>query len=301
MFRGFSLQHGEVLQELLAETAGSLVIKTDQSGFIENASPGIEALGLNLSEMLFRPHLADLTSACHAEAIRAYHQDALAGVSPIKRLEFPLVLGIQEPVWFALSLRVISDGKKGNRGALGLLQSVDGQRSMEDELSNAAMTDATTGLANGKALRAILGHYLRNQVGGVIAVLELDRFAAMKLRFGHGMANEMLWAFGRFLANFFPADRMLARYEGQRFAVLMPEIDGQAALEQVIDALETFEQISSQSQRADMRLTASAGLAELLGGTDMVLLQAERALVVARALGGHRAELRAEVPHWAAN
>lgn len=300
MFRGFSIQHGEILDELLAESAGSLVVKTDQNGFIEQASESIERLGLRLSEMLFRPHLADLTSACHAEAIRAYHEDTIARISPIKRLEFPITFNGQEPAWYALSLRPLDGEGHAARGALGLLRSVESRRILEDELSNASLTDAATGLANEAAFRAMLAHYLRHESAGMITIFELDRFPALKLRFGHAMANEMLWAFSRFLKNVFPPDHILARIDTERFAVLMPGIDGELALKQTEDALQTFADLSSQSAQSDMRLTVSAGLAGLTGTAEIVLVQAERALVVARALGGNRAELRADVPRWPA-
>ncbi|NNE49259.1 MAG: diguanylate cyclase [Altererythrobacter sp.] len=298
MFRGFSIQHGEILEELLAETAGSMVLKTDCSGFIEQASDSIERLGLRLSEMLFRPHLADLTSACHAEAIRAYHQDTIAGMSQIKRLEFPIILDGQEPVWYTLSLRPIAGASAGVKGALGLLRSVEGRRSLEDELSNASMTDAATGLANESAFRAMLAHHLQQESGGTVVIFELDRFPALKLRFGHAMANEMLWAFSRFLINVFPPDDILARLDTERFAVLAPGNDGETTLKHTQDALKTFVDLSAQSAQFDMRLTVSAGIADLHGHAENVLIQAERALVVARALGGNRAELRADVPRW---
>ena len=300
MFRGFSIQHGEILEELLVESAGGLVVKTDHNGFIEQASTRLEELGLRLSELLFRPHLADLTSACHAEALRAFHEDTIAGVSPIRRLEFPVVFEGRDPSWYALSLRPIAGKGAVPTGALGLLRSVEGRLSLEDELSNASMTDVATGLANEAAFQAMLAHYLRQQHSGMVAIFELDRFPALKLRFGHAMANEMLWAFSRFLANIFPPDHIIARLDAVRFAVLMPSVDGQNALRQSIEALETFAELSSQSAQSDMRLTVSAGLARLSGEPEHALVQAERALVVARALGGNRAELRPDVPRWPA-
>jgi len=301
MLRGFSIQHGEILEELLAETTGSMVLTTDEAGFIEQASDSIERLGLRLSEMLFRPHLADLTNSCHAEAIRAYHQDTIAGVSPIERLEFPIKLGEKESAWYSLSLRAIAGAGSGPKGALGLLRSVEGRRSLEDELSNASMTDAATGLANESAFRAMLAHSLRQDNKGAVAIFELDRFPALKLRFGHAMANEMMWAFSRFLVNIFPPEYILARLNTERFAALVPGSDGETTLRHTQDVLETFADLSAQSVQSDMRLTVSAGIANLQGSAEFALVQAERALVVARALGGDRAELRADVPRWQAN
>ncbi len=147
----------------------------------------------------------------------------------------------------------------------------------------------------------MLAHYLRQvrqESGGTVSIFELDRFPSIKLRFGHAMANEMQWAFSRFLMNIFPPANILARLDTKRFAVLAPEKDGETTLRDTQEVLETFADLSAQSAQSDMRLTVSAGIAGLHGNAEAVLVQAERALVVARALGGNRAELRAEVPRW---
>lgn len=301
MVRAFSARYGEILHEMLAETADSIVLKTDAEGFIEEASRGIEALGLRLSDMLFKPHIADLTVASHAAAVRAYHEEALNGCPPVDRLEFPISKGGAELAWYALSLRPAPDERGRDSGALGLLRSVENRRLLEDELSAASLTDAVTGLANGRAFQAMLAHLMGASAQGAVTIFEIDRFAALKLRFGHGMAQDMLWAFGRFLANILPSDFILARHDGDRFAVLMPECDGAAALEITRDILVTFAALSNDAQRAETRLSASAGIATIAGSLDTVLIHAERALVVARALGGRRAEIRDHLPVWKAN
>ncbi|MFZ9395336.1 MAG: GGDEF domain-containing protein [Erythrobacter sp.] len=298
MMNAFSARYGEILHEMLADTADSIVIKTDAEGFIEEASRGIETLGLRLSEMLFKPHIADLADSSHAAAVRAYHAEALNGHPPVKRLEFPIMTGPAELAWYALSLRPAPDERGAASGALGLLRSVEGRRMLEDELASAAMTDAVTGLANGRAFQAMLAHLLAHGAQGAVAVFEIDRFAALKLRFGHAIAQEMLWAFGRFLANILPPDFILARLDGDRFAVLMPQCDGAAAMEITRDILSTFASLSSDAQRAETRLSASAGIATVGGSLDTVMIHAERALVVARALGGKRAEFRDHAPAW---
>lgn len=295
----FSARYGDILQDMLAETAGSIVIKTDAGGFIEDASRGIESLGLRLADMLFKPHIADLTVSAHAAAVRLFHDEALKGRAPAAgRLEFPVPTASGEAAWYALSLRPAPDEDGRINGTLGLLRSVEGRRSLESELAAAAMTDGATGLANGRAFQAMLAHLLANAALGALAIFEIDRFAALKLNFGHAIAQEMLWAFGRFLSNVLPEDFILARLDGDRFAVLMPGCTGGAADEISRDILAIFAGLSSDAQRAETRLSASVGIATIAGSIDAVMISAERALVVARALGGRRAEIRDASPPW---
>lgn len=296
MINVFSARCGEILQEMLAETAGSIIIRTDAEGFIEEASRGIEALGLRLSEMLFKPHLADLAVAEHANALRDFHRQAICGLAPTDRFEFPIAGQSAEPSWYALSLRPAPNDDGQITGTLGLLRSIDGRRSLESEVAAAAMTDAVTGLANAQAFQAMLAQRMLRGVDGAIALFEIDRFSAFKLKFGQAMAGEVLWAFGRFLENILPAGHILARLDGDRFAAIIPDCQRVEALALVQDVIVTFAGLSQSFRRKGARLTASAGMAGLSGSPDTVLAQAERALVVARALGGQRAEFRDATP-----
>ena len=298
MIGKFSARHGAILQDLLAQSIGSIIVKTDQAGFIEDASPGLDTLGIRLSELLFKPHVADLSNGEHAEALRSFHQDALAGTSKIDRVEFPVPYQDGEAQWFALSLRPVPDSDGVVIGALGIIRSIEERRGLEGEIANASMTDSSTGLANDRAFRAMLAHMLAKDSDGAVALFEVDRFSTIRLRYGDGTAQEMLWAFGQYLENMLQPDHVLARMDEQRFAVLLPHCSGIRALETTQDILATFSELSRDLQHAELRLTASAGVAAISGSLESVLVRAERALVVARALGGQRAELRDDLPRW---
>ena len=296
MIGKFSARYGAVLQEMLAETAGSIIMKTDVNGFIEDASPGLEELGLSLAEMLFKPHLADLTCANHSEALRRFHADVLNGDNVQRQIEFPVATTPENTSWYSLSLRPAPSRPNGSDGALGLLRSIDGRRSLEQELATAATTDLATGLANARAFRAFLAQIIAREGQGAVAVFEVDRLATLKLRFGHSTSDDVLWAFARFLGNMLEPDDILARLDGDRFAVLMSNADAESALGKAKEIIATFTGISRDAQRPDIRLSASAGIASVAGSLETVLIHAERALVVARALGGGRAELRDAMP-----
>lgn len=300
MIGAFSEKYGTVLQELLAESAGSVIVKTDVYGFIEEASPGLERFGMRLKEMLFKPHLADLAAASHAEALRQFHADVLANGRSLGSMEFPLKGAEDDLSWFTVSLRPAPKAADVSDGALGLLRSIDRRRLLEEELASAALTDTTTGLANSRAFHNMLAQLLRHSPKGSVVVFEVDRLASLKLKFGHGLGDEILWAFGRFLENMAGEVNIVARLDGGRFAMILPGLDCENAIEFADEIIETFMDISCSSQKRDMRLSASAGVANLAGSLDDVLVSAERALVVARALGGSRVEACGQIAPWRA-
>ena len=300
MIGKLSAQYGTVLQEMLAESVGSIIVKTDMNGFIEDASPGLESLGLCLKDMLFKPHLADLAMTSHSEALRKFHKQVLAAGQSMGSLEFPVARREEPPSWFSLSLRPAPASPQSSEGALGLLRSIDQRRNLEQELASASMTDTTTGLANSRAFHAMLAQMLSHKGRGALVVFEIDRLASLKLKFGHAVADEILWAFGRFLENMLDDNNVLARFDGDRFAVLLPDVDGERVIGFASETVETFSEISGGLPKSHMRLSASAGIATLTGSLDAVLVSAERALVVARALGGGRAEICGQIEPWKA-
>ncbi|MBA4163270.1 MAG: hypothetical protein C0510_01350 [Erythrobacter sp.] len=312
MSMGSTVDFGNALFGMLADIAGDIILKTDNLGFIEGASPGLDRLGFDLEGLLIAPHIADLADLRFAGEVRDYCRDALGGTAKVDCIEFPLAraasvdVGVgsggpearRAPQWFALRLRR-APGEGGNaRGALAMLRSIEGRRSLEDRLLASALTDHLTGLGNRRAYLAMLSRHLAEGAGGVVAMIDVDSFRALNLRFGPASGDEMICAFADFLRVMLPEGRCLARLGGARFAFFLPDDDGVAALDKAEEIVRTFAALSHESARDGPVVTASAGLAMLDGSLDQALANAERALILAKAAGGTRAELAQGLPYY---
>lgn len=299
MIKGFSVEDGSILFGLLAEGAGDILLRTDAKGFITEASPGLEAFGLKLEEMLFEPHVADLVRPCHTERIRHYCNDVLAGMPIPERIEFPVAGGDgSRPAerWFALSLRPVRSADNEIIGSVGIMRAIEARRSIEDELLVASMTDQITGLANRHALLSIMSRFLGHGSGGALVLFGIDRFRGITLQYGQSKSDEVLWAFAQFLRAMLGEEPILTRTEGERFAVILSDCDALSASQLAQETVETFAQISGGQGKADFRVSASAGVAAMAGERDAVLAAAELGLTLAQAAGGVCARIGGDVP-----
>ena len=301
MIQGFTVDDGSTLCGLLADFAGDILIKTDAKGFVTEASPGLELLGFKLTELLFAPHLSDLAENSHAEMLRAYCCDALCGMPAVDRIEFPAINDENGQRafcerWYALSLRPTVDPSGEITGGIGIMRSVERRRSLEGELLAASMTDQLTGLANRHAFMSMLSRLLGCGAGGSIILFGIDRFRGITLRYGQSKGDEVLWAFAQFLRAMLGNEPILTRLEGERFAVILPDIEPGSALSLAEETVLTFGQIASECGSDDTRVGASAGVTGLADHSDAVLASADLALTIAQAAGGMRAELGGEVP-----
>ncbi|MDJ0979394.1 MAG: diguanylate cyclase [Erythrobacter sp.] len=294
-----SLAEGAALHGLLEEATGDIVVKVDPHGFIETASSNIIEIGYDLSQLLLKPHLADLAKREYAAELKAHLEAVLAG-SPeenasVEWLEFPV--GIAETpshlearphqkVWYALSLRAMKNEDGAVIGALGLLRSVERLRALEGEVYSRARIDPLTGLANRHAICASLRRQLAAGEEGALALFEIDRMRAVYLQYGQRTADEIICGFAKFLEAVVPKDCELGQFDGERFCVILPGLARKASLDWAQEALETFASLTLTTTARSPRLSASAGLAVIETSVDWTLRQAELALVMARARGG---------------
>ena len=312
MNTGLTVDFGNALFGMLADIAGDIILRTDAHGFIERASPGLSHSGIELGEFLIAPHIADLADPRFCADVNDYCRDALCGASKLDCVEFPLArsFGLQERAlaernqeehrWFALRLRP-SPGSYGEpSGAMGMLRSIAKRRSLEDRLLSTSLTDHLTGLGNRRAFLATLSERMAQNQGGVMALVDVDSFKALNLRYGPSSADEMIRAFADFLRVMLRDDHCLARLGGARFAFVLAEEDAAMALGQTADILRTFADLSVGQSKAEPTVTASAGLAVVENSIDRVLAGAERALILAGASGGGKAELAEGLPHYLA-
>jgi PleD family two-component response regulator len=190
--------------------------------------------------------------------------------------------------WYALSLRPMCDPAGVADGALCLMRSVQHLRSLEGELHTRTITDPLTGLANRQAFCASLRRHLAGGGGQVVAVFAVDGMRALLLRYGQRTADEVLWGFAKFLETMALPGHELAQLDGERFAVLLPEMTSRGAREWAEDVITTFAGLAAPTSAKAPQLTASAGLARVECTVDWTLREAELGLVLARAGGGRK-------------
>ncbi|MEP4238554.1 MAG: diguanylate cyclase [Erythrobacter sp.] len=293
MNRVISVLDGSLLYGMLAEMAGDIILKTDALGFVQSASPGLDALGTNLSEMLISPHLADLAVPGDREAICCYVDEVLTGISSIENLEFsvPATADGFEQNWYSMTLRPSPNDQGRIVGLVGVLRKIEPAHLREEQLIVAAMTDSLTGLPNRRAFMTSASQLLERGPGGALALLELDDFRSIAFRFGQVSTDEVVMAFAQFLSVMMVPGQSVARMEGGRFAMLLPDAQQHEAHAMVDEIVTTFARVTTGTGQNAGVIKASAGVASISGSLDGILAKAERALVMARIGGGSRAEL----------
>lgn len=293
---GLNDVEGHVLHGLLEETSGDIVVRLDRQGFIIHASANIAELGLELAGALILPHITDIAERDHAADLGEHVAAVLAGGSRTGWVEFPVVACAERTScraadcrrWYALSLKPMLGEGGTPDGALCLMRSVQRLRSLEGELHNRAITDPLTGLANRQAFCASLRRHLARGGGQVVAIFAVDAMRALTLRYGQRTADEVLWGFAKFLETMALPGHELAQLDGERFAVLIPEMTTRAARDWAEDVVETFAGLGAPASAKAPQLTASAGLARVECTVDWTLREAELGLVLARAGGGRQ-------------
>jgi diguanylate cyclase (GGDEF)-like protein len=97
------------------------------------------------------------------------------------------------------------------------------------------ITDDTTGLHNVRHLYNVLDHELKrckkSKTPVSLAFLDLDRFKLVNDAHGHLVGSELLALTGRRLQELSRKQDVCFRYGGDEFVILMPETDGEKALE----------------------------------------------------------------------
>lgn len=285
---------GHVLHGLLEETSGDIVIRLDRHGFIIHASANMAELGIDLSAALLPPHITDLATRDHAAYLGEHVAAALAGCAPAGWAEFPVIACAEHDAcraaqcrrWYALTLRPLRGALGVPDGALCLVRSVQQVRSLEGELHARAVTDPLTGLANRAAFCADLRRHLALGGGQMVAVFAVDGMRALLMRYGQRTADEVVWGFAKYLQTMALPGHEIAQLDGERFAVLLPEMTARGAREWAEDVVATFAGLAAPASSQAPRLTASAGLARAQCTVDWTLREAELGLVLARAGGG---------------
>ncbi len=208
----------------------------------------------------------------------------------------------EEPVWLRVSCEPIRDATGGTDGAVLTLTDVSEVRRMEQQLRDAARTDALTGLASRAHVVATLEAALANGDGtdghrvGVLHV-DLDNFRSINDTFGTTVGDVVLRTIGERLADLADRHVEIGRIGVDEFLVVVagdgPSMAFDARLGRLAEEIQRRTEQLLTIDGLDLRITASIGVSRWPGdGEDPAALQraADRALTAGRRDG--RQQLR---------
>jgi diguanylate cyclase (GGDEF)-like protein len=292
MFREIDLRHQE--QRSHVETLSLLdeaVLELDGEGRILRVSPGWHRLTRSTEGSGAR-----LDAFVHPEDVAALEVHCLAlrqGEKSQVKLRLRLHPGTADhEIWVECRFVRHRDAAGAVAGMRGVLRDVTEAYLHEKQITRMALHDALTGLPNRVLLEDRIKIALRiatrsdHKVG--VCFIDLDHFKNINDTLGHKTGDRLLLAFAERVRNELRAGDTLARWGGDEFVLLLPEVEDEAGIRQVIRKISAQMQAPLTVDASELSITFSLGAALFPNdGEDVetLLSHADRAMFYAKTQG----------------
>ena len=164
-----------------------------------------------------------------------------------------------------------------------------------ERVENLAATDALTGLFNRRyldgALERELARASRSDSSLALLMLDIDHFKSFNDTYGHAMGDLVLKKVATTLSDGLRQADVLARFGGEEFVVVLPQVTAAAALDSAERIRASVERASIHPGGERKHVTVSIGLAMFPDQSDTpetLLEAADQALYRAKKLGRNR-------------
>jgi diguanylate cyclase (GGDEF)-like protein/PAS domain S-box-containing protein len=243
-----------------------------------------------LWDRLLHPEDADRVISNEAECARS--GEALVQEYRISRADGRVV-------WIRDEMTVVR-GEDGNASPLfyGVFLDVTDRKKMEAELERLALYDSLTGLPNRALFSDRLAHAIERRgraQATAVYFLDLDRFKRINDSLGHAAGDEVLREIAARIQRMLRPDDTVARFGGDEFTVLCESVGGVLEAVGVADRLQREIAQPLRAGGAELRLTASVGIALAEPGEaadcSRLVEDADAAMYRAKERGGARTEL----------
>lgn len=275
----------------LVRNSFHLVCELDSELCITYASPNHhEILHLNPSSLLGTPWVSHIHPT--------EREDVLEGLKEIlrtdceKRLLLQIRDGSKNWRWLDACGSVLKTG--GGESHL-LLVSRDITHSKETEryLQHLALHDSLTGLANREHFTNELEKVVNSHPEGghwAVMYLDVDNFKIINDRYGHMYGDQVLRSVGAYLKRAFGKAKVVARFGGDEFCILIEMEDHDAAQRFAADVCHQVNLTPLYAAGKRHRVTFSIGVAMLEGrlSVNEFILRANNALHIAKSQGKNR-------------
>ncbi len=287
------LEEQAVLHRLILDHTSDVIMTLDLTGRIRFVSASSQRVfGLPPTALVgSMPH--DIIHPDDIARVVAVHRDVLLNPDRTFTVEYRGIVGGCEIGWFETHARATQDAAGRPSGAVVIVRDVSHRKTAETRLSQAALTDQLTGIANRRAFDAALaqrlGAGLVNQPA-VIAMFDLDHFKVVNDTFGHAGGDEVLKSFAEILRTGIREGDVIGRLGGEEFgAIISGDLDAARMVCERV-RLRLAENSIDLSSGQIVDITVSIGLAPLPpnGSPVPALAQADAALYEAKRTGRNR-------------
>jgi diguanylate cyclase (GGDEF)-like protein/PAS domain S-box-containing protein len=263
-------------------------------------SPSIErVLGYSQEEWIMDGSLWDrlLHSEDADRVISAEAECARSGEALVQ--EYRISRSDGRVIWIRDEMTVVrGEDRQADPLFFGVFLDVSDRKRMEAELERLALYDSLTGLPNralfNDRLDQAISHRARTQAIAVY-FLDVDRFKRINDSLGHPAGDEVLREVAARVQRMLRPEDTVARFGGDEFTVLCESIGGVLEAVGVADRLQREIAQPLRAGGAELRLSASVGIALVEAGDEAdcsrLVEDADAAMYRAKERGGARTEL----------
>jgi diguanylate cyclase (GGDEF)-like protein/PAS domain S-box-containing protein len=216
------------------------------------------------------------------------HWQVLEAHAPFRDVEY-LRRGPHGDAWLSASGVPIFDEAGRFRGYRGVGRNVSDRKAVEAQLAHLAHHDSLTKLANRHALQTQLEQALalaaRQERQGALLLLDLDSFKEINDAHGHLIGDQLLRMVAARLRPAIRESDTFARFGGDEFAVVAPDVAGPAGAADLAHRLIKLMAEPFRIGDGEVRIGVSIGVALFPEGSndpDQLMTRADRALYWAK-------------------
>ncbi|MFC4159912.1 bifunctional diguanylate cyclase/phosphodiesterase [Chitinimonas lacunae] len=219
-------------------------------------------------------------------------------------LRFRLLREDSDPLW--LEARLIAHrGIDGQVASLrGVLHDVTEMHLNERHIRKLALYDGLTGLPNRMLLDDLLHQAIsrarRNNTKVGLGFIDLDHFKQINDAFGHHAGDKTLVIIAKQLKSVLREEDVLARWGGDEFVVLLPDLPDQSALVSIAERLREIARQGVLLDGIETRPTISIGIAVFPDNAengDELMSAADSTMYHAKSAGRNNVQFYSDIMH----
>jgi len=259
--RHLGSQHYEsppALEELVSQIDDGLYF-TDGQGVLLYANSGLaRILGYSTPEEVLGRRILDFVPTEYMGKTNEQYLAVLTPKSTIEELITKILRKDGSTAWIEVRpIRPREGSEQG--GSFGIIRDISERKNSEEALRRLAVTDELTGLLNRRGFylyaKEVLSELTGSSGRGVVLFVDMDLLKTINDSFGHGEGDASLRLVAAALSKTFRTSDIIARYGGDEFVVLAPDISDH----DIANYLDSFQQdVAIRVQMAGLHYAVSA-------------------------------------------